>query len=328
MEEYETWHGLVVCPTLDGWESGNIQLAERETLLPTVSDLVTTVSGAIIFTLVQPLLRKFLFRPLANKLRIHRSDTDRFCECLYQGLYYSCAWSLCAYVSWNSEFFYKTHKCWGQPFPDHPITTGAYCLYMLQSSWYFYQMYVLLMNKPGNDFMEMLIHHIATVALINFSYLTGYWRIGVVVMYCFDFCDIALQFNKVLRLYDNANPVPEMLAYLVFPPLPISWLYFRIYIFAKKAMWSAFAESIGCVSYRFARFWGSFNLLLFILLCLNIYWLYLILLTAFKHIVHGEALDDERDVTASQRADSDKVRQLSEANLEENNQSPTSKKQK
>jgi len=194
--------------------------------------------------------------------------------------------------------------------------------FALQIIWYLHQSILLLfIDERRPDFVEMLIHHFATLSLLICSYLTGYWRVGLLVVYCFDACDIALQINKLFRFFDNSHPLPEVLAYLVFPPLPIIWMYFRVYFFIKKVFHASVIESVGKIPFRRCDGVVFFTALLFLLLLLNIYWLYLIMLTAIKHVVYGEDLDDEREPMAVTRADSTATRSKSKTLLTKNSNS-------
>ena len=56
------------------------------------------------------------------------------------------------------------------------------------------------------DFREQVIHHIATLTLLSFSWISNYIRIGTLVMAVHDSADILLEVRAVLtseRVQDN-----------------------------------------------------------------------------------------------------------------------------
>ncbi len=48
------------------------------------------------------------------------------------------------------------------------------------------------------DFKEQVIHHIATLTLLSFSWISNYIRIGTLVMVVHDSADILLEVRAVL----------------------------------------------------------------------------------------------------------------------------------
>ena len=50
-----------------------------------------------------------------------------------------------------------------------------------------------------SDMVEMTIHHIVTLVLISFSWVTGFVRIGSIVMLVHDISDVPLELAKVMN---------------------------------------------------------------------------------------------------------------------------------
>lgn len=81
----------------------------------------------------------------------------------------------------------------------------------------------LILSKPGNDFIEMLLHHIVTLFLILGSFMCNYLRIGSVVAFTHDISDI---FAYLVRLtIDFKN---QLIPMTVGISLLTSWAYSRL----------------------------------------------------------------------------------------------------
>ena len=81
-------------------------------------------------------------------------------------------------------------------------------------------------NKSKGDWVEMLLHHLLTVSLYSFSYLTNSCKIGSLVMYLHDWADIWTPFAKLWVETDYKN-------LCIFGGVMIwfTWTYTRLIIF-------------------------------------------------------------------------------------------------
>lgn len=122
--------------------------------------------------------------------------------------------------------------------------------------------WLLLVYECQSDFYIMLLHHSITISLVAFSYLTNYSQIGVIVFYLHDVTDIFVYITRIIinTDYRDAIKVP------VCTVLLISYLFFRIYLFAKLIL----------TVYWYMNHWNLFSntLWLFkcILLTMHVYW--------------------------------------------------------
>ena len=121
-------------------------------------------------------------------------------------------WILCSFAVLGQNFFWMHWLCWEEPFPYQPITYGCsrcYCccccccynclsfasnvlslslsylndppkrtpmwwVYLLQMSWYLHCTYAhLFFDKYKKDFWAMLTHHVVTLALVYFAFVSG-----------------------------------------------------------------------------------------------------------------------------------------------------------
>jgi len=126
---------------------------------------------------------------------------------------------------------------------------------------------LVLIYEHHHDFLEMFIHHAATLMLIYFSYSEGFTRIGTLVLAVHDPVDI---FAFLARA--AADTPSQVFGGLAFSCLMTSWLYFRIIVFPLVIISKVFAryQLTDARSITYARL--TFAFLLSVLYCLHIYW--------------------------------------------------------
>src|SRR5690606_14771604 len=91
--------------------------------------------------------------------------------------------------------------------------------YAIQSAWYLHCVYAqFFIDSKKSDFWVMLAHHVITLSLLFFAFTFGlvhpfvsafysnvvrfphsYFRIGMIVMFSMDVCDVFLHGAKMLR---------------------------------------------------------------------------------------------------------------------------------
>lgn len=64
--------------------------------------------------------------------------------------------------------------------------------YLCQLSCWIHQLIVLNAEARRKDHIQMLTHHIITIALIVGSYIAHFTRVGIAILVIMDFCDIIL----------------------------------------------------------------------------------------------------------------------------------------
>mmetsp|Transcript_2951 Transcript_2951/g.10351 ORF Transcript_2951/g.10351 Transcript_2951/m.10351 type:complete len:334 (+) Transcript_2951:116-1117(+) len=254
---------------------------------------------AIGLFLLRIVLNKLVLLPLVKLIGGLEHEYDRWLECMWQLLFYLCAWLLCSWAVSEETFFTETWRCWEPPFPNQTMSPSIYWLYMLEMGWYLYGAYAHVFIEPRKrDFWEMLLHHIAAFFLLYMSLNLGYWRVGTLVLYSLDLCDVYMQACKMLRLLDNCRPVGEVLKSLMFVVLVLAWLYFRIALYAAKVIYTTAYVPLAFAGYHNCDYYFAFNGLVIFVWLLQIFWFYLIVKVAYLKVKFGMELDDARDFTA------------------------------
>uniref|UniRef100_A0A3B3DSF7 Ceramide synthase 2-like n=1 Tax=Oryzias melastigma TaxID=30732 RepID=A0A3B3DSF7_ORYME len=140
---------------------------------------------------------------------------------------------------------------------------------------------------PFQDFKEQVIHHLATIILLSFSYCANYIRIGTLILLLHDSSDILLESAKMFHYGTGWKKTCDSL-FVVFS---VVFLVTRLVIFPSKLIRATLLLSMEVfepfVGYYF------FNILLMVLQVLHIFWAGLILRMVFKFL-KGKLEKDER----------------------------------
>jgi len=136
-----------------------------------------------------------------------------------------------------------------------------------------------------SDFLMMLLHHICTVSLITFSYLSNLSNVGCIVLFLHDFTDI---FVYITRIFLNTR-TKEIIKVSSGVLLLIVYIYTRIYVFGDLLV-KVFNGLSSHLNWVNQTLWG-FLCFLFIL---HLYWVYLILKKIFTALFMNKYEDSFR----------------------------------
>ncbi|XP_040910216.1 ceramide synthase 5-like isoform X2 [Toxotes jaculatrix] len=193
---------------------------------------------------------------------------------------------------WVSPWMWDTRHCWHN-YPFQPMSPGQYNHYVAELAFYWSLMFSQFTDIKRKDFIIMLVHHLATIILITFSYANNMLRAGTLVMCVHDASDIFLEaaklanYAKYQRLCDG-----------LFVVFSISFFLTRLVIYPFWIVYSVLFESWEIVGPYQA--WWLLNGLLLVLQTLHIIWFYLITRIAIKAIFKGKVSKDDRsDIESS-----------------------------
>jgi hypothetical protein len=146
---------------------------------------------------------------------------------------------------------------------------------MCQCGFYVYGVAALLAwETRRKDFAVMMSHHVITIILLSYSYLTSFFRIGAIILALHDASDVFMETAKIFKYSEK-----EFGASVCFALFAVSWLLLRLIYFP---FWIIRATSIELLDYldmtsaEGTLMYYSFNTMLLMLLVFHIYWWYLI----------------------------------------------------
>eukprot|EP00122_Pirum_gemmata_P010064 Pgem_evm1s9299 len=242
----------------------------------------------------------------------HKADITptitKFAESGFRFIFYlfSFAWGMCVLV--NRPWFWDITDCW-KGLGKVDIDSGTRLYYYIQLSYYVGCLITLPFDNKRKDFIELVIHHFATVALIFFSYITNFWKVGTLVMAVHDCSDIVLDLAKAFN-YAKYDAVADNL----FVGFAITFFVSRIIVFPfhilYSVMFDTYQEMVGLTLWDYLASdvpWiptlMAFSALLFTLLILHIFWFSIIVRMAISMLGKGTVEGDAR--SDSESADDD-----------------------
>uniref|UniRef100_A0A667YBV6 Ceramide synthase 3b n=1 Tax=Myripristis murdjan TaxID=586833 RepID=A0A667YBV6_9TELE len=164
----------------------------------------------------------------------------------------------------------------------------SYWYYLLEMGFYLSLLLRLTADVKRKDFKEQVIHHIATLTLLGFSWISNYIRIGTLVMAVHDSADILLEGAKIFN-YGKWKGT----ANAIFVVFTILFMMTRLVILP---FWLIHCTWVYPVE-LFAPFFGYyfFNIMLLVLQMLHLYWAALISRMLYKFIFNKVLWDDRSD---------------------------------
>lgn len=246
---------------------------------------------AVAFTFMRYFFEICICNPFVKWLQIDsKSDRVKFPESAWKFIIYSILWSYIAnLLVFNAKFDYFIHpqEIWEDWSIGMAIPDEIKWLYFVECGFYVHSVYgTLYMDEKRKDFAVMLLHHFITLILIIVSYGTRYHKIGVMVLFVHDATDILLEFTKCNVYLKNRGgkfyAYHDHIANIGFVTFTAAWYVFRLYWFPLKILYTCGVVSAHRAYLKGAGLYAFFNTLLWILLGLDIYWFYFILLFLYK----------------------------------------------
>ncbi|XP_030580065.1 ceramide synthase 2 [Archocentrus centrarchus] len=218
----------------------------------------------------------------------------KFTEASWRFVFYLSAFIGGIVALHDKEWLYDTREVW-TGFPKQTMLESQYWYYILEMSFYGCLLFSVAFDVKRKDFKEQIIHHLATLVLLSFSWCANYIRIGTLVMLIHDASDVLLESAK---LFNYAKW--EKTCQTLFVSFAIVFMVTRLIIFP---FWLIHCTWVYPVLY-YPAFFGYyfFNTVLVVLLCLHIFWAYLIL-RMIRKFIFGTLTKDERSENEEEEGD-------------------------
>eukprot|EP00043_Microstomoeca_roanoka_P001252 m.31773 g.31773 ORF g.31773 m.31773 type:complete len:349 (+) comp10718_c0_seq1:285-1331(+) len=226
-----------------------------------------------------------------------KGDAPKFAESFVRCTYYFVMFFVAVYVISTEDYWPNVANCWPNSQATGPERQKKsillQCNYLFELSYYTAGIVLhSLVDEKLSDFWVMFLHHVVTICLLGFSYTSNFHRIGMLVLMVHDVSDIFLDSGKCFHFIRL-----ESFATVTFVGLITSWAWYRLFIYPTKLIYSSTIDVFNIVFIEEGHepFFTYYCLAtwLCVLQVLHVYWFYLILRVAQKHIMEGK-LEDVR----------------------------------
>lgn len=168
--------------------------------------VVAVLSVVVFFS--RKVLSKLVFEPLTTaggitKPSIRNKMTENLWYCFYYPTMLLVGWSVCRqenFFPWNENHYFDVFPS----YDDFKVKPSLYAFFMFQLSFYVQGLVAhVTFETKRKDFLEILIHHLVTIALMVVSYCASQHRIGLCVLFVHDMSDVLLYSTKVFHYLDT-----------------------------------------------------------------------------------------------------------------------------
>jgi hypothetical protein len=214
---------------------------------------------------------------MATSFGINDSGVQfKFSESVWKMLFYlsSFSWGLLLVIRRNWSWAVSYDACFDHvpalySAPDE-IDADIYLFYIFQIGFYLHSIYAhLFIETRRNDFVEMLVHHVATLLLIAISFSTRFTAVGTLIVVVHDFSDILLEIAKTYIYRSN-----DTLANFWFTLWVLSWIALRLVYFPFYILPASVYVSVGKIGYY--PHYITCAIMLITLQILHIFWSFMI----------------------------------------------------
>lgn len=215
---------------------------------------------------------------------------SKFNESCWRWFIYSSLVITGLYVLTAQPFFYNLELCWFD-YPRQELPADLKFYYLAEMGFYIHELVAVFFHAKKRDFWEMVVHHVATLFLVGFSYVANFMRMGSIMLLLHDLSDPFLEAAKLFN-YAKKQTVTD----LMFVCFAVVFTVARMYFLPAKVMVSTYNNMHFLTTPFGFRMAFGFMLLLQVL---HVYWNLIICKMVYKFVVAGQVSKDDRSETDS-----------------------------
>ncbi|XP_067649176.1 ceramide synthase 2-like [Haliotis asinina] len=253
-------------------------------------------------------VQRWFFR---RRLKDVPSNLFRFRDQSWQMLFYLSSFTYGMFTLWDKPWLWDTTNCW-KGWPKQHVTNDVYYFYLVELGFYWCLLFTLFYDVKRKDFWEMATHHMITMLLLYFSWITNYVRVGTLVLVVHDASDHWMAGAKMAKYLKK-----QMLCEVLFFIFIVIWVYCRLYLYPFRILKTTYFEVHDYIAVG-TCFW-LFNFMLAALQVLHIVWTCFILRVIVIKVTKGSI---ERDIR-SDTSDMDDIPCSSESDTDVSKSTPS-----
>nr|XP_022309190.1 ceramide synthase 2-like isoform X2 [Crassostrea virginica] len=223
------------------------------------------------------------------------STMQKFTECSYHFMFYCAMFIYGLFILWDKSWFWETKNCW-IGWPKQDVSPEIYWYYVIELGFYWSLTFTLMVDHRRKDFKEMVVHHLVTMALMYFSWVCNFVRVGTLVLLVHDAVDYWMAAAKMAKYCKQ-----QLLCELFFAVFVVVWIVTRLIIYPFRILYTSSIEI-----YQYLDYFPSaylFNALLIVLQILHILWTIMIFKIIMQKFTEGELKKDSRSESESVTSD-------------------------
>eukprot|EP00064_Thunnus_orientalis_P018892 superscaffoldBa00004507_g19000 len=229
------------------------------------------------------------------------SKLKKFREASWRFTFYLLAFFAGLAALIDKPWLYDMKQMW-EDFPKMPLLPSQYWYYMIELGFYLSLVFSVASDIKRKDFKEQIVHHVATIFLISFSWLVNYIRGGTLIMLVHDASDYLMESAKMFN-YAGWRRTCNF----IFTLFAAVFIITRLIILPFWIMHTTWVYPLTLYPPFFGFYF--FNGLMLVLLALHIFWAGLILRMVIKFLPGNDIVEDERsdkEETESEDEDNDR----------------------
>lgn len=224
------------------------------------------------------------FRRRRNQNR--PSKVMKFREASWRFTFYLFAFFAGLAVLADKPWFYDMKQMW-DGFPKMTLLPSQYWYYVIELGFYLSLLFSVASDVKRKDFKEQIVHHVATILLISFSWLVNYIRAGTLIMLVHDASDYLMESAKMFN-YAGWRRTCNC----IFTVFAAVFIITRLVILPFWIIHTTWVYPLTLYP-PFPGFY-FFNGLLSVLQVLHVFWAALIIRMVIKFLPGNDIVEDER----------------------------------
>ncbi|XP_058475542.1 ceramide synthase 2a [Solea solea] len=224
------------------------------------------------------------FRRRRNQDRPNK--LKKFQEASWRFTFYLLAFFAGLAVLIDKPWFSDVKQVW-EDFPKMPLLPSQYWYYVIELGFYISLLVSVASDIKRKDFKEQIVHHVATILLISFSWLVNYIRAGTLIMLVHDASDYLMESAKMFN-YAGWRKTCNF----IFTAFAAMFIVTRLVILPFWIIHTTLVYPLTLYT-LFPGFY-FFNGLMVVLQILHIFWAALILRMVVKFLPGNDIVEDER----------------------------------